>query len=66
MPVGRISPTMKAMITSSYPTLAALTLIAGLLMARVGLSKKMLSWKQFPPRHSTPGRRRLFWRLSRR
>ena len=54
------------MITSSYPTLAALTLVAGLLMARVGLGKKMLSWKQLPPRFSTPGRRRLFGRLIRR
>jgi hypothetical protein len=57
---------MKAMLTSSYPTLAVLTLVAGLLMARVGLSKKMLSWKQFPPRRTAAGRRRLFGRLSRR
>ena len=60
------SPTMKAMLMSSPATVAALTLIAGLLMARVGLSKKMLSWKQLPPRFSTPGRRRLFGRLIRR
>jgi hypothetical protein len=58
---------MEAMIMSSYPaTLAALSLVAGLLMARVGLGKKMLSWKEFPPRRLTSGPRRLFARLIRR
>jgi hypothetical protein len=66
MPARRVSRTMKAMITSSYPTLAALTLVAGLLMARVGLGKKMLSWKEHPPRYSTSGRRRFLGRLHRR
>jgi len=40
--------------------LEALTLLVGLLMASAGVGKKVLAWKNLPPRCSTCGQRRRY------
>jgi hypothetical protein len=62
MPVRADPTNLSPMTTASFhlATLLALTLVAGLLMASAGLSKKKLSWKAPPRRCPTCGRARRY------